>query len=371
MRENQDGLKNSLMLISDPTDPARSFEAAHALAQRILAVAEAARLPLNPKVFRVLYEAETGAIELTARVPAGSGTAPAPPDVVELERLHDLLFAADGEQSSLSQIGTRLQREIDDVNVIVAGRVDGDAAFLEVLRDARRRFGIFTRPSDAKRVLADLTAESQGQADRIAGFLEELAARHRQIGELQRELHELRDRVNRDHLTGLASRRHFDERMVQEFEIARRTGAPLSIGICDLDHFKKVNDSWGHGVGDSILQQFASVLRNNLKGKDVVARYGGEEFAIILPGTSSRDARTVLEHIRQIFHSRNFVVSKTQQVIGHLSASFGVTELAPADTAESVIARADQFLYEAKRRGRNNVVSDFSAALQARIAASG
>lgn len=350
------------MDIESAPDPQHDFEASLFVARKVLYAAASMRLPLNPKVYRVLYEAEVGPYETLKRLSDELKTAEHVPDVVEIEDLHDRVFDAAANHRGLSDISNRLMQEVTQVGDMVASRIGEDASYIGTLNEARKNFSLFTRASDARRLIAELVAEAQEHAARTAEFMSQLETKQNQIAELRRELAELRDRVNQDHLTGLFNRRYLDEALAREVAEAQKSGRPLSFAICDLDNFKKLNDSWGHAVGDSVLKHFAAILKANTKGKDIVARYGGEEFALILPDTQARDARKLLETIRQALYSRNLIVTRSQQRIGHVSASFGLAGLRPDDTVETLVARADELLYVAKKRGRNNVAADFGMA---------
>jgi diguanylate cyclase len=215
---------------------------------------------------------------------------------------------------------------------------------------------ILTRPGAVKRAVRELIETTGSQARDAARFDAELDAARAQIGKMRRELRELRERAYADHLTGLANRRRFD--LVLEYEVAAQDGrGPFCVVLCDIDHFKRVNDAFGHPVGDSVLQQFARLIRQNVQGKDTAARYGGEEFGLVLPMTEALGARHVAERIRQALASRVFVVSGTRRRIGSVTASFGVAEHRPGETAQEVVARADAALYAAKRAGRNRVAT--------------
>lgn len=346
------------MNLEPATEAGHDFEASFAVARRILQTASALRLPLNPKVYRVLYEAECGPETSLHRLHAEIKALDRTPDVVDFEALHDRFFDGEAEHAGLTGIGERMLAEIDLVETLVADRIGHDRSFIGTLSSAQSRFGLFSRAADLKRSVAELVALSEQHMQRTAAFVTEIEGARREICDLQQELRELRDRINLDHLTGLYNRRYFDETLERAIGEALATQKPLAVALADLDHFKKVNDTWGHAVGDSLLRHFAAIIRGNIKGKDTAARYGGEEFALIFPDTVGRNARTVTESIRQGLFSRSFMATKSQQRIGQVSASFGVTELRDGDTAETLMARADSLLYEAKRRGRNNVASD-------------
>jgi diguanylate cyclase len=126
--------------------------------------------------------------------------------------------------------------------------------------------------------------------------------------------------------------------------------------MCDVDHFRTFNNTWGHLVGDQVLRLVAQVLRASFKGQDVVARYGGEEFAIVLPNTALANARILAEQVRCKVMANHVRNRSTGVDMGQVTLSIGIAEAGPADTAESLIGRADSCLYAAKNGGRNRVV---------------
>lgn len=151
-----------------------------------------------------------------------------------------------------------------------------------------------------------------------------------------------------DGLTEVANRRHFDDTLALEWRRAARNGMPLSLLMLDIDFFKPFNDQHGHQAGDDVLRRVAQVLRNSVhRAADFVARYGGEEFVVLLPETGEEHAREIAELLRTRIEE-----------LGDITASLGVATQVPSrdGTAEELVKRADQALYEAKRLGRNRVV---------------
>ena len=162
----------------------------------------------------------------------------------------------------------------------------------------------------------------------------------------------LRSYMINDGLTGLLN--HVASKTLLDSEVARaqRQGDPLSFAMIDLDHFKAINDSYGHPAGDRVLKSMARMLKKRLRKSDLVGRYGGEEFAIILPQTDLKTAEALLNDIRQTF------ALITQQSPGSqffCTLSAGVAQLRPDDTADRLISNADEALYQAKNSGRNTV----------------
>ncbi|WP_131110403.1 sensor domain-containing diguanylate cyclase [Sulfuricystis thermophila] len=156
-----------------------------------------------------------------------------------------------------------------------------------------------------------------------------------------------------DALTGLANRRAFDEVAQQEIQRAQRYGTPLTLVLADLDHFKAINDSHGHDVGDCVLQDFARILAGSVRNVDLVGRWGGEEFAILMPGTDLTEATQAAERMRRQVEQAQLCIEETTC---RYTASFGVAAFrADMPTLASLLGRADMALYRAKRLGRNRV----------------
>jgi diguanylate cyclase (GGDEF)-like protein len=170
---------------------------------------------------------------------------------------------------------------------------------------------------------------------------------------LNRALHVEKDSASKDALTGLMNRRSLTSVMLREISRSRRTGSPLSVALLDIDHFKQINDVYGHKAGDDVLVELAKVLRHNLRDVDVVARYGGEEFALILPETRCLEALALLDRLRRLVQDHIFVASGKPL---RMTISSGITQFDPGrHDASTLFEEADLGLYESKRGGRNQV----------------
>jgi len=180
----------------------------------------------------------------------------------------------------------------------------------------------------------------------------ELRARVAAALRTKRLLDLLAQRAMLDGLTGLWNRAYFDQRVNGEVSLARRNGTPLSCILLDADHFKQVNDNFGHPAGDRVLQMIAQVLSDACRKEDVVCRYGGEEFAILAPGVEERRGAELAERLRQSIATARLTHRGTELQV---TCSIGVADTTGPATA-SLVERADQALYHAKRAGRNRVV---------------
>lgn len=171
---------------------------------------------------------------------------------------------------------------------------------------------------------------------------------------LREEVSTLAELVHTDTLTGLSNFRYFIQALRQELERTRRTGHATGLIMMDLDFFKKVNDQWGHDVGNKALVLTSRLIRACVRKMDAPCRYGGEEFAIILPSTDRQYALLVAERVREMIATTPLQFDDNEIA---LSASFGVDIYSGAEKgdAEDMVKRADHYLYQAKKEGRNRV----------------
>jgi diguanylate cyclase (GGDEF)-like protein len=163
-----------------------------------------------------------------------------------------------------------------------------------------------------------------------------------------------------DALTGFYNRRQLEERIKQEVSNAKRQKAPLCGIMTDIDFFKKVNDTYGHAVGDLVLKTIAKIIRSQLREYDIAGRYGGEEFSLLLPFTKIEEAQMVAERLRGAIEAAAIDISKVNKECEekeiHVTISLGIYEMQAGDNDEDLLKKADKALYQAKNTGRNKVV---------------
>ncbi|MBF0219054.1 MAG: diguanylate cyclase [Gammaproteobacteria bacterium] len=191
------------------------------------------------------------------------------------------------------------------------------------------------------------------QCQEIQQAMQRLEIANRKIMEQQQELHDL---AIHDHLTGLYQRRWFDEIIHKTLATAKRSGQPMALALLDLDHFKNINDTYGHASGDNVLVQVSRTFEQSLRIIDTLFRYGGEEFTLIMPQTTLESAFNICERVRQAIED---LIITTPQGTLKVTVSIGVvcSDEIPHLTAENIIEEADQRLYRAKAAGRNRVMA--------------
>lgn len=218
---------------------------------------------------------------------------------------------------------------------------------LSVIQDALLDF----QQAQQKHAEQSLAIQLKGLVGRIKS-IEQESTKTKALLEAERH------RATHDTLTTLANREAYNERAFQELSRFQRYSRPLALAVCDIDHFKKINDNYGHQAGDKVLKLIAKLISTRLRTVDFVARYGGEEFVILMPETDAQQALIVLEKIRKAIAEASFRFHENPVQI---TISFGIAAFVPEDTVESAFARADRALYQAKDNGRNCcVVADNS-----------
>jgi len=226
---------------------------------------------------------------------------------------------------------------------VIKTEVPGAVEIIGVTRDISERKVL------ERELMKEIEAKNQ--------LIEQLKASEAQLSELSMALklkNETLEKVTiTDQLTGAYNRFYFEKRAMGEIDRSRRYGTPLSMLIFDLDFFKKINDQWGHGFGDSVLKRMSAEVMSTIRSTDLFARWGGEEFVVLMPGTSQKSAVMVAEKLRK---SLSQVLHPT---IGRVTASFGVAEHRYGEQLENWFTRADRAMYRSKGHGRN-MVSEWS-----------
>lgn len=339
--------------------PDKEYRAVEALAAKALLLADTWRTPPVPKTFEVWYSYAAGQPEEVAKrineIIDKDGTLGS----YDLDQIHlEFLAMSENERKHHDVLSAHLDHEMDEIAKLVQSHIESNDDYSGSLKKTAASLSGSATPEQLRGAIKSLLAESVKMSARTARLGEALTQSRAQVRKLRASLEKSREQEMRDPMTRLPNRRLFDLRLPREIADARNTGAPLSLAMADIDHFKQINDTFGHPVGDDVLRFFATILSSNLKGRDLAARYGGEEFALILPATKAGTAKQLIVRIMQQLEATNLVMSQGKLPIGKLTASFGIVELRAQDDANAMVARADHKLYEAKRAGRNRIACD-------------
>ena len=263
----------------------------------------------------------------------------------------------------------RLEEEMDTLNKGVSDTLETMLSKLEeagrntvdygrALSAASGELGDVPTADEVRTLVDSLRNATQTMEQRTKSLETELQNSSREVNELKLKLDNVRKESLTDPLTGVSNRKAFDTELSKAVQQSRQSCEPLSLLMCDIDHFKQFNDNWGHQTGDQVLRLVANCLSENVKGRDTAARYGGEEFAVIVRGTALEDAITLANQIRMGVQSKKLVKKSTGDILGTITISIGVAELGPGEAPASLIQRADACLYGAKNAGRNCVMSN-------------
>jgi len=211
---------------------------------------------------------------------------------------------------------------------------------------------------EIRELLRTAIAETRAMRESTTALKSHFDAKTREIQTLQQELDSARKRALTDTLTGLANREALYGALESAIHDAQEHDTVLCVLMVDIDHFKRVNDTQGHLVGDRVIRFVASTLKRLVKGKDTAARFGGEEFAVVLPDTPATGAMALAENIRRAIADARLVRSDTREPLSQITVSVGVSAYRRGEEINALLDRADQALYAAKSGGRNRVVNE-------------
>jgi len=316
------------------------------------------RLSPNPVAYSIAYEFVRRANkplveEIERKLATGD-----PITSVFITNLYATRFCAGmaEEIRRMEQELATMLRNLSDRFLHSGRELDNYARFLGDYVDRLDSIG---NDQDVLAVLADeLRDETQSAEQNTSEVVTQLRMAETEINKLQEELGQARQEAAIDHLTGLGNRRTLDLALQQAVADAALKGANLCLLLIDLDHFKAVNDQYGHAAGDRVLKEVARTLRVTVKGRDTVARYGGEEFVILLQDTSITGAIQVAESLRrQIEQITAETASERWPPELRVTISVGLAWYLRGDQPSHLIDRADGALYHAKRGGRNRVIT--------------
>ncbi|MEI7598370.1 MAG: GGDEF domain-containing protein [Aestuariivirga sp.] len=269
----------------------------------------------------------------------------------------EVLPTVSADVSDGSPSADPVQSEVSKLLSLLRQHAEANENFSTVLERAKEELHESLKTEQVRIIISYLMIENDKMKARTSNLQASLETSQKQIEKLKTNLANAEAQGLSDPLTGLKNRRGFDVVLASQLATARNAGQPLSLIIADIDHFKAINDRYGHPAGDDVLKWFAKVLSSNVKGRDTVARYGGEEFAIVLPATPLDNASRVASQIKAQLEAQFWQKPGAPNTLLRVTASFGVAQFTPGEGTSALVARADSKLYEAKQGGRNRVAA--------------
>lgn len=266
-------------------------------------------------------------------------------------------FMPQDNSAALDTIGEELRQRVETVVATISNAGSKHAAFGETLSLASGQLHRAGEAGNLAAVLDGLVQATRAMEAHTREMESRLEESKTEVEGLRARIKEIRKESLTDALTGLANRKYFDSTIANMAQAAHVAGERFCLVMADIDHFKKFNDTYGHQTGDSVLRLVARSIMDNVKGRDLAARFGGEEFAILLASARLANAHVVAEQIRRNVETKKVVKRSTGESLGTVTLSLGCAEYLPGETVESLIGRADQALYAAKRGGRNRVAA--------------
>ena len=267
------------------------------------------------------------------------------------------------ERDYLSNCDSELNKMVDMLRDSLKEIVGENQVFTSHMEDQHVRMGKLLELDDIRHLKQGLSAEIETMRHAVQA---KQASDSKRIETLSKEVQVLRLSVEeymnasmQDALTSVSNRFAFDTFLRAQMQVAEIRRKPLCMLMCDLDDFKRLNDSLGHRIGDVALQTFASECQNVVRDSDMVARYGGEEFALILPGSSLKNATAIAQRIRNNVAVKRYICKEGDKSIEFsITVSIGVAQVRRRDTVSAFIGRADKALYVAKQSGKNCVKTE-------------
>jgi diguanylate cyclase len=344
------------------------YDSASAHATAALALMAERDIIPSPENFELFYAYAASDNPAASRIIGDLIAAGAPFTPGVLADLRNRFFNTGRTQQAAEQVSGNVLGAMENAigSLQAAGR--DTVAYGKTLSAASGELGIEQSPDELRKLVGGLQAATRSMEHRTKELEGELQRSSHEVNELKTKLDSVRKESLTDPLTGIANRKALDIELSQAIEQARINDEPLSVVMCDIDHFKKFNDTWGHQTGDQVLRLVAHCLSENVKGRDTAARYGGEEFAVILRQTPLEAAVNLANQIRSNVESKKLMKKSTGDILGTITISGGVATLRPDDAAATLLQRADERLYAAKASGRNCIVAAIEPASETQAA---
>lgn len=272
--------------------------------------------------------------------------------------VYDRHFGETAQTHALSETSERIENAVAQLATLMGEAGENTAGYGEQLQSYSGQLAGSSTAEEVRSTIAGILEETRKMAEQHKKLEGNLQNSQQEIKNLRNDISSIRQEALTDALTGIANRKCFDDRMRMYVQEAMETGEPMCLLMLDIDHFKKFNDTYGHQLGDEVLKLVARTFTENVKGRDLPARYGGEEFSILLPQTALENTLVVAEQIRSTVERRRIVNRNNGQTLGAITLSVGAAQYRLGEPVATMLKRADEALYRAKRDGRNRVCAE-------------
>jgi diguanylate cyclase len=272
----------------------------------------------------------------------------------EFEELH-ARYIDKRELGAVEQFQVGLQELLQRLGEIAATSGQGTAEYTRALAECEQQLSGVSDSDGLNRVIQSLVKSTSAVRASTESLQQEVLAARNEVQQLRGQMGALQNLAHSDPLTRLRNRRGFELEAAAYAQGREQGLLGCSVMMADIDHFKRVNDTYGHLFGDEVICAVAQLLQRNVKGRDIAARWGGEEFTVLLPETPAEGAMAVAEQLRAALSKSRIRRGGKQQLADSVTISIGVAAIAEGETLEQATERADAALYQAKQAGRNCV----------------
>ncbi|SDU43006.1 GGDEF domain-containing protein [Desulfobacula phenolica] len=313
-------------------------------------------LPATPVNYAVWYEYVSGKnIKLKKAIDHSLKNA-SPINNGKVEGLYQK-YVVDGDRIVISNLLTKISLMLKDISNHVSETEEDLAENGKSLNDLAVQINDAKNFNEIRCIVDQMLAETKGLLQSGKRLQTRMKISSEDLKQLQQELEKSQQEAQTDALTGLINRRGLEKKLEIERIRAKQNDLPFSIIMVDIDYFKRVNDTFGHLVGDSLLRGISQILKTHLRKNDIAARYGGEEFLIILPETGIKGATTVAKKIQKTLATKEWKLRKSGETMGKITVSMGISLYRMNEPETSLIKRADDALFMAKNNGRDQIVA--------------
>ncbi len=330
------------------------------IARKVIPTMARYDVPMSPENYRIWFEAMTGSNpELVEEIATYQEKGTIFSEELN-ESLYDKYFGQNRERKLLEEISKKTYQILkESLDKVISTSCDTQEYTTRLSNFASRLEDKNSDPIGLKEMISEIVADTKKMEKSSVNLKQQLEQAKEESNQLRHTLEEVKREATKDVLTGLFNRKYMEKMIEELYYTYKEENIQFSVIMLDIDHFKAVNDNYGHQIGDAVLEYIGGAIKGAVKGRDIPARYGGEEFIILLPMTTCENACRLAENLRNEIANKSIKITKTQKKIGAVTISAGVAQICKDDVDNSsLVERADRALYLAKHNGRNNVKSE-------------